>query len=105
KRLKQLRRKAFSTRRGVVSVVSMMFLILFGSLAAAMAIMSKGNIITAATHQHVIRAQGAAETGLAVAEQRLAEAVNRFVVEKGTIDGAFGLKLWNGTYTSGDGQV
>jgi hypothetical protein len=99
-RLSRQRRRAAS-RKGVVSVVSMMFLILFGSLAAAMAIMSKGNIITAATHQHVVRAQGAAETGLAIAEQRLAEAVSRFVVEKGTIDGAFGESLWAGSYSSG----
>lgn len=101
----RLRRWAFTTRRGVVSVVSMMFLILFGSLAAAMAIMSKGNIITAATHQHVVRAQGAAETGLAIAEQRLTECVRRFVVEKGTIDATFGERLWSGSYTSGDGRV
>ncbi len=105
KRLKQLRRAGFSTRRGVVSVVSMMFLILFGSLAAAMAIMSKGNIITAATHQHVIRAQGAAETGLGIASQRLAEAVGRFVIERGTIDSGFGQRLWSDSYTSSDGQV
>lgn len=105
KRIKTLRHAVFSTRRGVVSVVSMMFLILFGSLAAAMAIMSKGNIITAATHMHVLRAQGAAETGLAVGSQRLAEAVGRFVIEKGTIDSAFGTRLWDGTYTSGDGRV
>jgi hypothetical protein len=103
-RLSRQRRRAVK-RKGVVSVVSMMFLILFGSLAAAMAIMSKGNIITAATHQHVIRAQGAAETGLAVAEQRLAEAVARFVVERGTIDDSFGVKLWSGSYTASDGQV
>ncbi len=104
-RLVRLRRWALHTRRGVVSVVAMMFLILFGSLAAAMAIMSKGNIITAATHQHVVRAQGAAETGLGVAEQRLAEAVGRFVVEKGTIDAGFGQRLWKGPVNSGDGQV
>src|SRR5258708_39503398 len=80
-------------RRGVVSVVSMMFLILFGSLAAAMAILSKGNIITAATHQHVVRAQGAAETGMGVAAQRLAEAAARFVVSRGTVDASFGRHL------------
>lgn len=104
-RLFRLRRWMFTTRRGVVSVVSMMFLILFGSLAAAMAIMSKGNIITAATHQHVVRAQGAAETGLAIAEQRLFEAVGRFVVEKGTVDSGFGRRLWDGTTSGSDGQV
>lgn len=82
------------TRRGVVSVLSMMFLILFGSLAAAMAIMSKGNVTTAATHQHVQRAMGAAETGLRVAEERLREAAGRFVVSRGEVDAGFGRYLW-----------
>ncbi len=92
-------------RKGVVSVVSMMFLILFGSLAAAMAIMSKGNIITAATHQHVNRAFGAAETGLRIAEARLETCVRRFIVEKGDVSADFGWKLWTGSYSSGDGTV
>ncbi len=92
-------------RRGVVSVVSMMFLILFGSLAAAMAITSRGNITTAATHQHVARAMGAAETGLAFARQRLAEAASRFVVERGEIDAQFGDRLWRGAFEPGDGVV
>jgi hypothetical protein len=92
-------------RRGVVSVVAMMFLVLFGSLAAAMAIMSRGNIVTAATHQHVMRAQGAAETGLAIAEQRLREAVGRLVVEKSDIDAGFGDRLWTGSFSAGDGIV
>jgi len=92
-------------RRGVVSVVAMMFLILFGSLAAAMAITSRGNIQTAASHQHMVRALGAAETGLAVAEQRLAEAAARMVVEKGSVDAGFGARLWSGSFSVGDGQV
>jgi hypothetical protein len=92
-------------RRGVVSVVSMMFLIIFGSLAAAMAIMSKGNLLTAAAHQHVVRALGAAEAGLAIAQNRLTEAASRFVIEKGTIDSAFAGRLWTGTFLPSDGQV
>lgn len=92
-------------RRGVASVLAMMFLILFGSLAAAMAIVSRGNVRAAATHLHVTRAMGAAETGLAIAAHRLAEAASRFVVEKGEIDGEFGWKIWTGTYTSSDGEV
>jgi hypothetical protein len=96
---------ALERRRGVVSVVSMMFLILFGSLAAAMAILSRGNIVTAATHQHVVRALGAAETGLGVAEQRLIEAAGRFVVEKGSVDAGFGARLWSGAFQQSDGQV
>ena len=90
-------------RRGVVAVVSMMFLILFGSLAAAMAIMSRSNIVTAATHQHVTRALGAAETGLAVAQRRLSEAVSRFPVAKGTIDEDFGKRIWTGDFLGSDG--
>src|SRR6266704_1236511 len=92
-------------RRGVVSVISMMFLILFGSLAAAMAIMSKGNIVTAATHQHVVRALGAAETGMGVAQQRLTEAAARFVVARGNVDSGFGQRLWTGSFNGGDGQI
>ncbi|MFM9996965.1 MAG: hypothetical protein ACKVU4_14335 [Phycisphaerales bacterium] len=99
------RRAARGRRRGVVSVVSMMFLILFGSLAAAMAILSKGNIITAATHQHVTRALGAAETGLGIAEARLVEAVRRFAVAKGEVDAAFGQRIWTGAFVSGDGAL
>ncbi len=87
-------RRWVGSRRGVVSVVSMMFMILFGSLAAAMAIMSKGNIVTAATHLHVVRAQGAAETGLRAAEDRLREASGRFAVAKSVIDSGFGAWLW-----------
>jgi len=93
------------TRPGVVSVLSMMFLILFGSLAAAMAIMTRGNIITAATHQHVSRALGAAETGLGMARSRLTEAAARFVVAKGTVDTGFGQRLWSGSTSAGDGVV
>ncbi|MDX9911092.1 MAG: hypothetical protein RBS39_04600 [Phycisphaerales bacterium] len=83
-------------RRGVASVLAMMFLIMFGSLVAAMAVVSRGNIRTAETHQHVLRAMGAAETGMRVAEARLGEAASRFVVAKSTIDGSFAWNLWMG---------
>ncbi|MDX2117636.1 MAG: hypothetical protein SFY96_05565 [Planctomycetota bacterium] len=86
--------------RGVASVLSMMFLILFGSLAAAMAIATRGNIRTAATHIHVMRAQGAAETGLAVARARLNEAFARFIVSKSEVDSSFGTALWTGSTSS-----
>ena len=48
------------TRRGIVSVLAMMILVLFGSLSVAMAIASQGNLRTASTHLHVLRAMGAA---------------------------------------------
>lgn len=93
------------TKRGVVSILSMMFLVLFGSLGLAMAIVSQGNLRTASTNLHVLRALGAAETGMGMAKSRIEDAVARFVVEKGTIDASFGSRLWNGTTTGADGNV
>ena len=84
------------TRRGVAAVLAMMFLILFGSLAAAMAVASTGNVKTAATHLHVGRAQSAAETGLAIARARLQESAARFVVSRSNVDADFGESLWQG---------
>ncbi|MBK7404850.1 MAG: hypothetical protein IPJ41_09510 [Phycisphaerales bacterium] len=93
------------TRRGVVSVLAMMFLVLFGSLVAAMAIASRGNIRTASTQLQVMQALGAAETGLIVAQNRLAMSTSRFVVEESDMTPDFVQALWlgsmggHGTYT------
>lgn len=89
--------------RGIASVLAMMFLVLFSSLSAAMAIASRGNIRTAATHIHVMRAQSAADTGMAVAAKRLKEATSRFVISNSVIDAAYGLKVWTGNL-SGTGS-
>ncbi len=97
-------RSIFASRRAVVSVLAMMFLVLFGSLGLAMTISSKGNLRTASTQLHVYKALGAAETGLAVAKARLQEAASRFIVDRGTVDGSYGSKLWAGTLSAGDGQ-
>lgn len=101
--LTNLRTAMFRTRRrGVVSILAMMFLVLFGSLGLAMTIASKGNLRTASTQLHVTKAIGAAETGLAVAQARLAEAAGRFIIDKGEVDAALGRKLWAGTVTNSD---
>ncbi len=84
------------TRRGIASVLSMMFLIIFGSLVAAMAVASTGNIRTANMHLHVMRAMSAAETGLAVAEHRLNEASSRFIVAESNLDADITWALWQG---------
>lgn len=91
------RRQPGPRRRGVVSVLSMMFLLLFGSLAAAMAVVSQGNLRTAAAHLHVSRAMSSAETGLSVAEGRLDHVVTRFIIDRGQIDSGLGEDLWLGT--------
>lgn len=101
-----MRRKGVRlSRRGIASVLAMMFLVMFGALSVAMAVASQGNLRTAETHLHVIRAMGAAETGLAVGKQQLADAISRFVVEKGVVDAGFGNRLWTGSTRSDDGRV
>lgn len=95
-RAKQIYRGLHLSRKGVASVLAMMFLIIFGSLVAAMAVASTGNIRTANMHQHVMRAMSAAETGMAVAEHRLSEASSRFVLAESDIDANVAWGLWTG---------
>lgn len=84
-------------RKGVAAVLAMMFLIMFGSLSAAMAIASRGNIKTAATHLHVNRARNAAESGLEIAEQRLYSTAQRFLMSDSALTPAFGWDMWRGS--------
>lgn len=91
-------RTLMGTRRGVVGVLAMMFLIMFGSLAAAMAVVTQGNLRTAASHLRVTRAMGAVDTGMGIAASRLREAASRFLVSRGRIDAAYAQALWAGTY-------
>ncbi len=104
-------RRPLSRQRGVASILAMMFMVMFGSLAVAMAIASQGNLRTAATHMQVTRAMGAADTGMDVAIKRLQDACSRFVVERGTIDAGFANRMWIGNYShgeitsGGDGEV
>lgn len=96
------RKFRWRSRRGVVAILAMMFLVLFGSLGIAMGISSKGNLRTAASHVHVVRAIGAAETGLAIAESRLSEATGRFVISSSDMTSNLVTKIWRGTVTSSD---
>ena len=91
--------------RGVASVLAMMFLVLFGSLAVTMAVVAQGNLRTAHSALRVSRSLSAAESGLAFATRRLAVESTRLVVERGVIDEDFGARLWFGTTTSDDGVV
>ncbi|MFO0827065.1 MAG: hypothetical protein U0572_02860 [Phycisphaerales bacterium] len=92
-------------RRGVASVLAMMFLVIFGSLGIAMAIVAQGNLRTADSSLKVSRAMSAAETGLVFAKKRLAKESQRFVVTKGVVDADFGHKLWLGTWSGSDGDI
>ncbi len=88
-------------RRAVSSVLAMMFLVIFSSLAAAMAVVSQGNLRTADSSLKVSRAMSAAETGLHFARRRLQSSARRFVVTEGDIDVTFADSLWSGTYSGG----
>jgi len=84
----------------------MMFLVIFGSLAAAMAVVAQSNLRTADSSLKLSRAMSAAETGMVFARRRLAQESSRFVVDKGVIDADFGQKIWLGSYTpANDGNV
>ncbi len=90
--------RAAPSARGVTGILSMMFLILFGSLAVAMAVVSQGNLRSAQTHQRVVRAQGVVDTGMDIAAARLAEACSRMIVAKGQVDAQYAGMLWDGTH-------
>ncbi len=93
-------------RRGVASVLAMMFLVIFSSLAAAMAVVATGNLRTADVSLRVSRSTSAAETGLVYGTWILEREASRFVVTKGEIDADFGDDLWRGTWNTGtDGEV
>jgi hypothetical protein len=83
----------------------MMFLVIFSSLAAAMAVVAQGNLRTADSYLKVSRAMSAAETGLVFAQRRLASESSRFVVKKGVIDKSYGDAMWDGSYDPADVTV
>ena len=92
-------------RHGITSVLAMMFLVIFGSLSVAMAIMAQGNLRAADSALHVSRASSAAQTGLVFGGRRLTAEAKRWVVRKGVIDRTFGDELWNGTITTDGSDV
>lgn len=100
-----LSRKMHHARHGVASVLAMMFMVIFGSLAAAMAVVAQGNLRTAYTHMQVSKAMSAAETGMVFAMHRLKAEGGRFIIEKGEVDSNYSEDLWTGTYTMADGVV
>ncbi|MFK7961778.1 MAG: hypothetical protein AB8G96_14785 [Phycisphaerales bacterium] len=87
------------------SVLAMMYLVLFGSLAAAMAVVAQSNLRTADSSLKVSKAMSAAETGLVFGSRRLASEIQRFVVTEGVIDVDFAQDLWVGSLSSDDYEV
>ena len=63
-------------RRGVAAILAMMFLVIFASLAAAMAVVSQGNLRVADTNLKIGRSLAAAETGMELMVRRLEQVAN-----------------------------
>lgn len=82
-------------QRGAVSILAMMFLVIFGSLAAAMAIVAQGNLATADSHLKINRAVSAAETGLNFLVYRLNQVTAEVKTTDGLIDDGNAPTLWN----------
>jgi hypothetical protein len=94
-----------TNRRGISSVLAMIFLAVVASLTAVMAIVSEGNVRSAESAIHVSKSLSAAESGLKAAMWRLRRECARFVVEAGDLDGGFGGRLWTGEWVGADGTV
>ncbi len=75
----------------------MMFLVIFGSLAAAMAIVSQGNLRTADTHMKINRSLAAAETGMNLMVFRINQVTQNITTRDGLIESDDAVALWQQT--------
>ncbi len=78
---------ASARSRGAAAVLAMMFLVIFGSLAAAMAIVSQGNLHAASSQIKVNRSIAAAETGINLLAYRIQNAALQVRTSDGIITG------------------
>ena len=81
-------------QRGAAAILAMMFLVIFSSLAAAMAIVSQGNLATAETHLKVNRALAASETGMQWLMFRLNQVTANVKTRDGIITADNAPDLW-----------
>ena len=89
------RRKSSSRRnRGAAAILAMMFLVIFASLAAAMAIIAQGNLATADNSYKIHRALASAETGLQFITYRLNQVTATVTTTTGKITTANAPALW-----------
>ncbi|MEM1209097.1 MAG: hypothetical protein AAGI54_07495 [Planctomycetota bacterium] len=79
------RRRPARSRRGAAAILAMMFLVIFGSLATAMAVVSQGNLNTADSQLKVQRSLAAAETGLNFLAYRIEQVASGINTSAGLI--------------------
>jgi len=94
--------------RGAAALLAMMFLVIFSSLAAAMAIVSQGNLNTADSSLKINRSLAAAETGMQFMMYRVNQVtsggpagipLDGVSTRLGVIDSALATTLWQETRT------
>ena len=82
---------------GAVSVMAMMYLVIFSSLATAMAIVAQSNLATADSHQRINRALSGAETGMRFLIYRINQITPVVTTTDGLIDETNAPDLWEET--------
>ena len=84
-----------SRQRGAIVILAMMFLVIFGSLAAAMSIVAQGNLQTADSHLKINRSLAAAETGMRYMVYRMNQIAKTVKTSSGVIDEDEAADLWD----------
>lgn len=82
-------------QRGAIVILAMMFLVIFGSLAAAMSIVAQGNLQTADSHMKINRSLAGAETGMRYVVYRLNQIAKNVKTSSGVIDEDEAAQLWD----------
>ena len=98
KRINHWHRRIHPSHRrnhGVGALLAMMFMLIFSSLAAAMAIVAEGNLQTAATQLEVNRAMTAAQTGMQFTLYRLNLVTDNIETREGLISPTIASTLWD----------
>jgi len=80
---------------GAAAILAMMFLVIFASLATAMAIVSQGNLRTADSHLKINRSLSAAETGVQFLTYRINQITPKIKTTQGIIDHNLAEQLWD----------
>jgi hypothetical protein len=90
-------RPASVRSRGAVAILAMMFLVIFGSLAAAMSIVAQGNLQTADSQMKINRSLAAAETGMRYLIYRMNLITKQVKTTSGVIDAGNAGDMWDDT--------
>jgi hypothetical protein len=91
----RLNRRSSRRERGAAAILAMMFLVIFASLAAAMAIVSQGNLQTADSSLKISRSLAASETGMRFMIYRINQVTVDVKTRAGEINATNAPALWD----------